>query len=343
MTVLIHPSLGRNDGRVRSKISLAEPVDFASDPLRSTLSEVELAGLMARNPEGRARFWGTYPPNYPRIRQVSEGDYVLFTGQSRVWAIGEMGYRFDNRNFASALWPSQPDKGVYEHVYALSRFEPVSVSYADVNRALGNKLGNNFQQMTVVSGRRADDLVEALRLDPPSIAADEHLRADERLAELLAPETGARWSLDPVEAVHATSTAVTVPASERIMRRGEGSLVVAYVESLTGAVRCGRSRTDAGVTDLQIHHEDRTELVEAKAASSREYVRQALAQLLHYAPSLEPRPDVASALFPDRPAEDDVQLLHRYGIDCIFRTGAGAYERLSAPGKHRALLRSFWA
>jgi len=46
------------------------------------------------------------------------------------------------------------------------------------------------------------------------------------------------------------------------------------------------------------------------------------------------RPDPVArltALFPTEPTESGVELLHRYGCDCVFRNSVGDFTRLPAP------------
>jgi hypothetical protein len=76
---------------------------------------------------------------------------------------------------------------------------------------------------------------------------------------------------------------------------------------------------------------EHSELIEAKSLSDHTYVRQALAQLLDYGPALPEVPTAAAALFPGRPSKRGIELLHRYGIDCIYRTGPRSFRREPAP------------
>lgn len=49
-----------------------------------------------------------------------------------------------------------------------------------------------------------------------------------------------------------------------------------------------------------------------------------------------------AALLPDKPSQSVIALLHRYGVDCIFRTAPGEYDRLDAPTEARSHLRQRW-
>jgi hypothetical protein len=63
--------------------------------------------LRALHEDGNARFWGATPAHDGKLADVVTGDVVLFTGQNRVRAIGEVGAIFRNRALADLLWPPQ--------------------------------------------------------------------------------------------------------------------------------------------------------------------------------------------------------------------------------------------
>ena len=67
-------------------------------------------------------------------------------------------------------------------------------------------------------------------------------------------------------------------------------------------------------------------------------MRQALAQLLDYAPYSPSPARHLAGLFPEAPEHEDIELLHRYGIGCIYRQGPGVFRRLTAPEERRALM-----
>lgn len=334
--LLVHPSLGSRDGAVNVERSLHVPVDFTTGPLAATLTAGQQVALLDRHPTGLARFWGTYAHNAAKIARVREGDVVLFTGRGHCWAVGVMGYRFDNADFAQVLWRETQGKGTYQHVYALAAFEYADIPYEAINQPLGLKPSNHFQSMTVYDrGGKAEAIMDALHLQVPSTAYD---LLDDAVAVELADEV--RFA--PIEEVWTPVAVATIDAQARLFLRGEAMLVQAYAASLRGA-SSDRCFTAAGVTDMCVHTPDGLELIEAKSAADRGYVRQALAQLLHYAPHVRPRPVRASALFPVSPDAAGVALLHRYGIDCIYRSGPGRYPRLPAPPEARELITRFWS
>ena len=343
-TLLVHPSRGNRDGRVNLEISLARSVDFLAGEIADTLTGEQRAELLRRHPEGRARFWGTYEHNAAKIQRVREGAVVAFTGQGGVWALGVVGFRFENPEFAATLWEETEGKGTYRHIYSLARFEEVSLPYAAINAPLGNKLTNHFQGMAVYdTGDRAQRVIDALRLEVSDLEPATYEAEDAALAEALADEVAsAPPGLVPIERTGSGSTTYAVRPGQRVLRRGEAYLVAAYAATLNGLV-CGRHFTEAGVTDLWVEHSTGPELIEAKSVASRTYVRQALAQLLDYAPATPEPPTLLTALFPEKPSDDGVALLHRYGVDCLFRVGKGEFRRLGAPRGNRLRLLDFWS
>jgi hypothetical protein len=80
--------------------------------------------------------------------------------------------------------------------------------------------------------------------------------------------------------------------------------------------------------------------VEAKSSAKHKFVRQALSQLLDYV-RFSPTPVTSlAALFPKCPANLGVQLLHHYGIDCIYVDVEGSFTSLPAPPSARSAWQS---
>jgi hypothetical protein len=56
------------------------------------------------------------------MQKLAAGDVVLFTGQSAVRAVGEIGVLFQNPGFADLLWSPDEQNGSYLNVYSLRSF-----------------------------------------------------------------------------------------------------------------------------------------------------------------------------------------------------------------------------
>ena len=80
--------------------------------------------------------------------------------------------------------------------------------------------------------------------------------------------------------------------------------------------------------------------MEAKSSAKHKFVRQALSQLLDYV-RFSPTPVTSlGALFPQPPAGLGVELLHRYGVDCIYLEADGSFTSLPASPSARSTWQS---
>jgi hypothetical protein len=88
---------------------------------------------------------------------------------------------------------------------------------------------------------------------------------------------------------------------------------------------------------------EEADLVEAKVSARHRYVREALGQLLDYAAHCTLPVNRLTALFPKAPASSDIQLLHAYGIDCLYWAGGDMFSRLEAPAEARQRIATAWS
>lgn len=171
-----------------------------------------------------------------------------------------------------------------------------------------------------------------------STGAAEVARSEQQLAQSL----GA-GQVVAVEATNVSSLVYGRSARTVLVNRAEALLVKAYRQTLTTAVEVGRVRTPFGICDLYVRDGTEVEIIEAKSGSAHAYVRDALGQLLDYVVHSPSPVDRLAGLFPARPGDGDIALLHRYGIDCLYRTADGGFTRHSAPGQRRYAMAVFWA
>ena len=146
---------------------------------------------------------------------------------------------------------------------------------------------------------------------------DEEQRAAETLLRALASDS----TVVDAEASHADSTHYERKAKTVTVWRGESQLVARYRQTL--AEQAKRLRLDVGWTDL--YRVKEADLIEAKVSTEHRYVREALGQLLDYAVHCTLLVNRLTALFPSVPAPSDVQLLHAYGIDCLYWAGGDRF------------------
>ena len=339
--VLVSPSYGSAETRRHWADTMAKEVAFTEHRLGAVLLEEQRALLTRWHPDGRAHFWGATAAHDKAMSEVARGDIVLFTGQNRVRAVGEVGVIFRNREFADLLWPPKPGGTSWHTVYSLLDIVAADIPYARLNSVIGYKPNYNYPGQILLRGDKARAVLDQFMIT-----------------------SGTSWSdaiadPDQIPGRASSSTSVRVAAVEEgrtrtasyertgrliVVERQEAELVVEYERHLIHhGQRPTRFYCSAGISDLYLEGPDEVELIEAKSNSTHSYVRQALGQLLDYAPHCPKPAHRLAGLFPSQPSSADIALLHRYGIDVIYREGSGLFERLAAPRDRRELMRRAWA
>ena len=351
--VLIHASgIHVAQGRRNWEHTIAATVDFRAGRVADSLAPWERTELERLHSDGRARCWGTHSYYSAQMARLAAGDVVIFTGRGRVLAIGRIGLLTDSVALADALWPHHPRHGSYRHAYSLAPLDFVDIPYPEFRTRGGFGVADDFRGLRVLTDARADEILAAFAdeipwpVDAPAhspierdlLEAQDYGVADAALAAELSWVRELRLEIRSVGDAHVRARAAST------MHRGENLMVHHYVETLPPGSSSCRYDTAIGVTDLNVHYANgRHELVEAKSSSSRTHVRQALAQLLDYAPALgDAKPDSLAVLLPSRPSDSAVALLHRYGVDCVFRREDGSYERHTAPPETAAAISALW-
>ncbi|MET9479004.1 hypothetical protein [Streptomyces sp. NPDC006638] len=312
-------------------------VPFSSGEYASMLSSEELDALHRYHPSGSARFWGATAVQDKKVARLRSGDVVLFTGKGLVRGIGEVGFRFRNPKFADAMWSPDPVKGSWCNVYSLLSFRHTEIPYSEIWQLPSFNAGDNFMGLRVLENGKAEEILQGLGIATVT-ETRRKLAQDVDVANAIAAGT----MVVPVEAVNTSNTSYRREEREIQVHRAESLLLTEYRATLKG-VELSRLRTPSGITDLHVTGPDGTEIIEAKSNAHHSYVRDALAQLLDYAPHSPSPADRLSALFPVRPTVGSVNLLHRYGIDCLFRQAPYVFERLAAPSQARQRMHSIWA
>jgi hypothetical protein len=200
---------------------------------------------------------------------------------------------------------------------------------------------NDADQDDLLQSTGLHDLAEALtlRLSPGADEADDPEAEDRQAAEALLRALAGDSTVVDAEASHADSTQYERQARTVIVRRGESQLVARYRRTLSDPAK--RLRLSVGWTDLYRPKEG--DLIEAKVSAKHRYVREALGQLLDYAADCTLPVNRLTALFPDPPARSDIQLLHTYGIDCLYWAGSDKFPRLEAPAEARQRIAAVWS
>lgn len=334
--VVIQPSYGNTGARRRWGNTLDKPVRFVEPPYAGALGTGQLAELRHLHPSGEARFWGATEKHDKSMSKLAAGDVVLFTGQKHVRAVGEVGSSFRQPAFADLLWPPDAESGSWSNVYSLLSFQLVQIPYKEIWELPGFNQGDNFQGLRFLDEQKGRDILAGLSIET---AAAAHL-ADQQ--ERLIEKALVNGQVIPAEAINTWLTSYSHSGGTVLVRRAEALLVQEYRGTLDGQPVARFRTPEGGLTDLYVQGTDGPEIIEAKRSVDRIFVRQALSQLLDYAPH-SPEPAVRlGALFPMRPTDPCIEFLHRYGVDCIYRTAPGSFTRLAAPDEVREYVRKRW-
>jgi hypothetical protein len=336
--VVIAPSYGNRASQQRFAETLEKAVPFYERRFADLLTDGQRIELLALHSSGEAPFWAATSHHDKNMDRLKTGDVVLFTGLKHVQGVGEVGYSFRNAAFADSLWPPDAGGDSWSNVYSLLNFQRVLIPYEEIWALPGFNANDMFMSQRHLSPDRSDAILNGLAIETRTQTL-EQVRKEEALTGAL---VGGAAKVIGAEAVHTTETSYERVAGVTLVRRAEALLVKEYRSTLTG-VTADRTKAPVGVTDLYVTGPSGVQIIEAKSSAEHRFVREALGQLLDYAPHSPLPADRLAALFPMRPADADVALLHRYGIDCIFRKGPGDFLRLEAPSATRAYMRERWS
>lgn len=265
--------------------------------------------------------------------RLGTGDVVLFTGGRQVRGIGEMGAVLRNPGFADSLWVPDPARGSWRNVYSLLSFQPTNIPYSELQQLLGTSPNDNFMGLRVVGADLTDTVLDGLGVRTTTADLTALAELNGRLRTFT--EDLAQDQLVPTEAYRVAATTWPQQARTVTARRTESALLALWRQTLPGDADVRRIRCLGLLTDAYVSHRDTHDLVEAKASADHAHVRDALGQLLDYAEAATSPVSRLTALFPVRPSDRDVRLLHRYGVDCLHRDGDGVFRREEAPTGRR--------
>ncbi|MFE2636036.1 hypothetical protein ACFXKF_14795 [Streptomyces scopuliridis] len=340
MRVLISPSYGSSGTRRHWSDTVDQEIPFTERRYDEVLAPQQREQLTALHPEERARFWGATASHDKKMADVATGDIVLFTGQNQVRAVGEVGAVFRNRSLADLLWPPKHGEKSWHTVYSLLDVVPADIPYSQLNATIGYKPAHNFPGQMVLRDDKARSVLEEFMITPGT----EWSRAAD------GPPESRDASPRQAVRVAATEEMRTRTASyERtrrlvVVERLESELVSEFKLHLAAQGRIPtRFYCPSGISDIYVENAGDAELIEAKSKPTHHHIRQALGQLLDYAPH-SPQPiQRLAGLFPSSPTRADAGLLHRYGIDVIHRESPGIFHRLPASHGTRELMRRIWS
>ncbi|WP_143425038.1 hypothetical protein [Geodermatophilus pulveris] len=194
-----------------------------------------------------------------------------------------------------------------------------------ISRRLGNYQGTLHpgRGLKPVTGE-ALAVFKAMAAEPQvreqlTAQARERLEAGLPSGAMQIPATAATRLVD-TEQMRITETEVTYSETTRTVVRAEAQLVDRYLAWLTKKGRAMSSvllPSESGTLRVDLFDRAQNLLIEAKAGSSREYIRYAIGQLMDYRRRISPRPNLA-VLLPEAPAPDMLALLRELHISVIF-------------------------
>ncbi len=280
--------------------------------------------LDALHPPGRARFWGSTRKQDRNYQNIVTGDVVLFTGKKKVRGVGTVGAVLRNASLGDLLWEPHRTNGSWHNIYSLQAFEPAGIPYEDIWALEGFTHNDNFMGLRRLNASKSDTILDFLNMSPAD--RDETTRL-----ATLARRTG---DIVAAEQFTADSTTYQRPGGITYVHRAESILITAYRASLP--LDQGQTlRAETGIADFYTEEPDGAVIIEAKSSARHPYVRQALSQLLDYA-RFSPQPVARiAALFPSRPDQRSLDLLHDYGIDSIYLDADATFTTITAPAPAR--------
>jgi hypothetical protein len=162
MRVIIQPSYGNRHARRHWADTLDRPVPFRERRYAEVLTDVERAALDREHPDGVARFWGATPQHDGKMDTLAAGDVVLLTGQKHVRAVGVVGCRLRNDEFARRLWTPDPSQCLWRNVYSLRDYRPTRIRYEEVWALPGFTVGDNFMGLRFLNQEKSATILSGL-------------------------------------------------------------------------------------------------------------------------------------------------------------------------------------
>jgi hypothetical protein len=245
------------------------------------------------------------------MARIGIGDVVLLTGTNKIKAVGEIGYLCRNEAFADKLWERDEHGDSFVHVYTVANVRYVERPKEDLLSLPGFSSKDPLAGQRLVKAECVPDILRVFDIPTPLLEAERETEFAERFVR------HALCRMTDVERRHIHSFMVTRGGDVTTARRVESALVAEY-QYQCYPERFRGFQNDGMRVDLYRENGDEVELIEAKSLATTQKVREAVGQLLDYAPH-SPRPVTRlTALFPERPTESSVRFLHRLGVDCVY-------------------------
>lgn len=127
---------------------------------RGELNREQFGWLRTAFPEGSARFWAA--------SQIvpDPGDHAWFHRDGSVFAIAPILASFRSWTLAAALWPNphfaSERTGDWGHIFAFHRPAPAMISKRAINKILGHREGDRWQNPRLLTESQSQELSDRL-------------------------------------------------------------------------------------------------------------------------------------------------------------------------------------
>lgn len=334
---LLAPCYGNADTRKRFHETLEGSIPFTREPYRSLLAGADLARLEELHPSGEARFWGAIPRHDKPMARLGAGGVVLFVGDKRIKAIGEVGHLFRNKPLADLLWDQHANSSSFVNVYSVLNVRLTDYPITDLWSIEGFTTGDYVYGQRVVDEPRSSRLINAFGISPSTAEAELEARLN-----ATAGLVGLGTRVVPVEQTHVDTVWRRIAERQTAHERVEARLVARY-RAFRSDVEMSSFVTPGGKrADLYYRDGAEVAVIEAKSLATHGKVREAVAQLLDYAADSPDPVTRLVALFPERPDVEGLVLLHRLGIDCVYRSTDDLFVTEDAPDERRRYMYPVW-
>jgi hypothetical protein len=159
--LLIQPSAGPEAQRhfqdtIRTAVRFSDYAHLVGPQLLSHLDSLF--------PVGNCAMWGLVPghneSNRSKWERIEIGDVVVFTGNKKIFAIGEVADKFHSPELALALWGTDDNNATWEYMYALKDVVETDIPYQTFNALLGDSPKNNHMGFRLVDDERATPFLQ---------------------------------------------------------------------------------------------------------------------------------------------------------------------------------------
>jgi len=133
-------------------------LDTVENPVKISQYEeligTDLVSLQKISKNGATALWGVTPgknnANVSKYKKLSVGDLVIFTRDKKAFASAQITFLFRNKQLAENLWGKDSKNQTWEYMYSLNNIKNLQISYKQLQKAIGSKVGDNFMGFRVL-------------------------------------------------------------------------------------------------------------------------------------------------------------------------------------------------